>query len=870
MVQLKRGRRTVALVFLFFITSIVDGLDAQVIINEVDADTPGSDKLEFVELYDGGTGNTNLSGLVVVFFNGNDDASNASFDLDGFRTGSNGYFVLGNVGVGNVQLVFTPGALQNGPDAVALYSGNKSDFPDDTPVTTENLLDAIVYDTNDPDDVGLLVLLNSGQPQVNEDGAGDKTNHSNQRIPNGSGGARNTDTYSQFPPTPGEPNVGSGETQNTEIFEIQGAGLVSPFQGQMVITENNVVTAVTTDGFFIQTPAGRTDGDPATSDGIFVFTNNTATATIGDMVNVTGRVIEFSELTEITDIQTIDILSSGNPLPNPIEFDAATPSPNQPQPENEFERYEGMLVKVTDGRVTGPSDRFDEAKIVARPSRAFREQGITYPGLPGLPVWDGNPEIFELDPDGVGLSNIQIPANAEILSALGPLSFSFGDYILLPKDLTIDTSIAPRPVRERESFEETIATQNLLRFFDDEDDPFIDEPVPDPIQYANKLNKLSLQIREVLGAPDILAVQEAENLNALQDLADKIQTDDPALVYTPFLEEGNDVGGIDVGFLVRNSVQVNSVTQIGKDATYEFNGQTLTLHDRPPLILDAIIDTTGAAILKVMVVHNRSLFGIDGSDSARVRTKRFEQALWISRRIQEMQNADPNINLVVLGDFNAFQFTDGYVDVLGQITGNLDQDGALFPGTDEVNPDLTNQIYSDMLPEDERYSFIFRGSAQVLDHVLTSKALEKVVTGIEFARGNADAPHSFAGDPTTPLRSSDHDGLVLYLHLGLINSVSEPDAYPKEFALAQNYPNPFNPTTTIKYDLARRVRVQISAYNLLGQMVRRLVDRVQDQGSYSIDWQGTDEYGRIVPSGVYVMQMKAVEFVAARKMIFIK
>ncbi|MCS6804774.1 MAG: Ig-like domain-containing protein, partial [Blastocatellia bacterium] len=143
-----------------------------IIINEVDSDTPGTDTLEFVELYDGGAGNTSLTGLVVVFYNGANDQSYAAFDLDGFTTNANGYFVLGNAGVAGVDLVFADNFLQNGADAVALYLGNATDFPNNTPVTTTNLVDALVYDTSDPDDPGLLVLLNAGEPQVDENGAG--------------------------------------------------------------------------------------------------------------------------------------------------------------------------------------------------------------------------------------------------------------------------------------------------------------------------------------------------------------------------------------------------------------------------------------------------------------------------------------------------------------------------------------------------------------------------------------------------------------------------------------------------------------------------------------------------------------------------
>jgi DNA/RNA endonuclease G (NUC1) len=182
-----------------------------VVINEVDADTPGAgfDLAEFVELYDGGVGNTPLEGLTVVFYNGDGDVAYAAFDLDGYATDSNGYFTLGNPGVPGVDVTFEPGDfgfLQNGPDAVALVAGNASSFPNGTPLTTANVIDAVVYDTDDPDDTGLLPLLNPGQPQVNENGGGNGPNQSIGRCDNGTGGLRNTSTYVAGAPSPDGPN----------------------------------------------------------------------------------------------------------------------------------------------------------------------------------------------------------------------------------------------------------------------------------------------------------------------------------------------------------------------------------------------------------------------------------------------------------------------------------------------------------------------------------------------------------------------------------------------------------------------------------------------------------------------------------------
>ncbi len=180
------------------------------IINEVDADQTGTDANEFIELYDGGAGNTVLTGLVVVLYAGDDtDASYAAYDLDSYSTDANGYFVIGSATVPNVDLIaFTTNGIQNGEDAVALFIGDDTDFPNGTAVTTTNLVDALVYGTNDPDDPELLVLLNPGEPQINEGGRGSSVLHSNQRIPNGTGGLRNTYTYDQSPPTPGEENLG--------------------------------------------------------------------------------------------------------------------------------------------------------------------------------------------------------------------------------------------------------------------------------------------------------------------------------------------------------------------------------------------------------------------------------------------------------------------------------------------------------------------------------------------------------------------------------------------------------------------------------------------------------------------------------------
>lgn len=175
-------------------------------INEVDCDTPSWDDEEFIELYDGGDGDTPLADLVLVFYDGYDSEIYQVFDLDGYSTDSNGYFVAGNPGVPDVDLTFRTNSLQNGMDAVALHYGTTNDFQVGDYVTTNGLIDALVYETWDTFYAGLMVLLSNGESQVNEDGKWLKDINSCQRCPNGSGGKRSTATYDLFPPTPGAAN----------------------------------------------------------------------------------------------------------------------------------------------------------------------------------------------------------------------------------------------------------------------------------------------------------------------------------------------------------------------------------------------------------------------------------------------------------------------------------------------------------------------------------------------------------------------------------------------------------------------------------------------------------------------------------------
>jgi endonuclease/exonuclease/phosphatase family metal-dependent hydrolase len=583
--------------------------------------------------------------------------------------------------------------------------------------------------------------------------------HVRHSLAAGSGGA----LFSPGRRVDGSSFAGCPEAPATaEIWEIQGPGPFSPYAFRRLSTRANVVTAVGPAGFFLQTPEGRSDGDARTSDGIYVYTGAAPSVRPGDLADVSGLVVEYFGLTELTRSPLVTVVARDQPLPPPVIFDAGRPSPRAGL-ERELERYEGMLVELSGGIACGPIDRFGELPVVARSTRAFRGPGLLHPGLPGLPLWDGHPELFELRPGALrpqGAAPGLLAAGTRIDHCFGPLTFAFGEYQLWPLGLEVSAAPAPRPVRNRAAGEITVATQNLFRLYDDVDDPLIPDPVPGAAEYRLRLAKHSLAIRTFLGAPDILAVQEVENLQTLEALAARIAADDAGVRYRALLIEGTDPSGIDIGFLVREKVDVCSLRQIGAGETFTHDGSLHPLFPRPPLLLGCSLEGTIPPLrLTLIAVHLRSLRDIE--TSLFVRRWRFEQALRLAAAVQELQENDPEIHLIVLGDLNAFEFTDGYVDVLGIISGRQDPRGALLAAPDLVEPDLHNHVLD--LPAGERYSYVFRGAAQALDHALTSRALRPRVRQAGFARGNADFPEALLLDLRTPLRSSDHDGLVLFI-----------------------------------------------------------------------------------------------------------
>ncbi len=723
------------------------------IINEVDSDTPGSDTAEFVELYDSGLGNTDLSGLVVVFYNGNGDVSYAAFDLDTKATNASGYFVLGNSAVTSApNIVFGNGLLQNGPDAVALYRGDATDFPNGSVVTVFNLIDALVYGSDAPD-AGLLPLLNTGQPQIDEDNAGNVTGHSNQRCPNGSGGQRNTDTYLQNTPSAGVTNnCGIAAT----IMQIQDSAHRSPLNGQLVKDVPGLVTALRSSGFYMQDASG--DGNPVTSDGIFVFTDSTPTVFVGDGVLVRGYVSEFraggSSSTNLTntelDLPSITVISSGNTLPAPVVIGTSGRVPPSTVIEDDatgdvetsgvfdpasdgidfYESLEGMRVQVNDAIASGPTVDFGSNREISVLSDNGANASVrTSRGGIVIQASDFNPErivLNDLIAGGPTLPAVNVSDTFPGVT-IGIMDYNFGNFKLEVTSLPamVSGNLAQEVTTLAGTNQLAIATFNVENL-DPGDGSF---------------NTLAGLIVNNLESPDLLAIEEIQDNNGeaggggvdasttWNTLITAIQSaGGPTYQYRQIdpvngQDGGAPGGNIRQGFLFRTDRGLSFIDRPGGDSVTA-NAVTGTGAGIQLLYSPGRINPTSAAFnasrkplageflfnghhLFVIANHFNSkggddpLYGHFQPPTRSSEVQRHQQAQIVHDFVAEIENADPDADVVVLGDLNDFQFSD---------TVSILKSGVLH-------------TLMDTLPLNEQYSYDFDGNSQAIDHTLFSNHL---------------------------------------------------------------------------------------------------------------------------------------------------
>ena len=586
------------------------------------------------------------------------------------------------------------------------------------------------------------------------------------------------------------------------IAEIQGNKGTSPYEKE-VVRVSGIVTAIVRKGFYIQTPDASVDKDPKTSEGILVYgENSVASVSLGDLAQVDGTVTEFRPRTEkiflsITELTrpTVKVISKNNPLPAPILLTSADLDPKGKL--DQMERFEGMRV-TADLVVVAPTTGYTNEKTRLATSngvfftslqntpRPFREPGIEIltailDKLPAAtPTFDMNPEILRVDSSSqTGAKTIDVPAGATIKGLTGVIDYSRKFYTLLTDATTVPVIANVKgftPVSPAGDREVTVASFNIENFFDDEvNSSNVTKEVTIPKEaFQKRLNKVSLAIRNVLSTPDILGIIEVENLKVLQKIASKVNADavaagKPDPKYVAYLEEGNDIRGIDVGFLVRSTkIKVLETKQLAKDEKLNY-GTTFPdqkLFDRTPLLLRAeVIDAKAQKpfALTVIVNHFKSYRGIDDKkDGDQTRNKRRLEAEWLAAFVHERGKADATERILLCGDFNAFQFNDGYNDLIGILKGKSDQN-VLVPSKTAYTTGMANLI--DYIDQKSRYSYTFDGSAQALDHILVNKPVRARPLKFGYARLSADFPLVYSNDGDRPERVSDHDAPVVFLSL---------------------------------------------------------------------------------------------------------
>jgi YVTN family beta-propeller protein len=769
-------------------------------INEFSASHTSFDTREYVEIF--GDPNTDYSAYSILHIEGDATGGGAGTIDSVFNLGTTdaqGFWWTG----------FLPqDSIENGTITLKLVRDFTGTVGQDLDTNNDGILDATPWGAV-IDDVG-----------VNDGGAGDRTYASvtlgvnydglinfapggASRLPDGqdtettADWLRNDFDLAGFPGffgtpiageafnTPGEENqaVPTGVTA-ARIFQIQGAGHTSPFAGQQVTT-TGIVTAIDTigsvRGFWLQDAVG--DGNIATSDGIFVFTGGTTPAvTIGDEVRIdSASVLEFRSSTRPSDLTlteltgaTFTVVSSGNALPaaqvigqggrvpptTVIDDDGLGSFDPTTDGIDFYESLEGMRVQVNDAVVVQPQPaRFGEIAILADDGAGAGVRS----NAGGLVIQPGdfNPGRIIID-DAIQPSVTVNVGDTFDVPIAGVLDYTFGNYKLLNTaplpSVTSGGAAAETTSLVGTATQLTVASFNVLNL-----DPSDGDPNP---ANNDQLDRIASQILNNLGAPDIIGLQEIQDNSGtsdngvtaadqtFQELIDAIVAQGgPTYAYAQIDPDNNADGGapgsnIRVGFLYnpeRVSFDPASLVRIehpafdeGGDGSPEQAGFEGT---RKPLVG---VFTFNAQEVTVIVNHLKSkteddpLFGTNQPPVETTLEQRVAQAEVINDYVQTLLSADPDAKIVVLGDLNDFDFSD----TLSTLKGS----------------ELSNLI--DALPLDDRYSFIFDGNSQTLDHILVSDALLGAAGGDTLAE--VDIVHANTNLNDT-LRASDHDPVVARL-----------------------------------------------------------------------------------------------------------
>lgn len=579
----------------------------------------------------------------------------------------------------------------------------------------------------------------------------------------------------------------SGGSKATPIARIQGRTHTSPLRGRTVTT-GGVVTAVDTDGFYLQDPAG--DGDPDTSEGVFVFTRRKPGVKVGDGLCVRGVVTEYQPGGPSTHNLTLTQLtrprlartSRGNRLPAPAVLGSGGRLPPTEVIDNDdfavfdpgedgidfYETLEGMRVTVKDAVAVSPTSGYGEVFVVAR---GTSPSGLGRRGALNVAPHDFNPERIQLD-DDPGLHPRPMPrvnVGDSLGDAAGVMSYGFGNY-----EVRLTEAVTPRRGRlepettrlgPRDGYL-TIASFNVLNL--DPNDADGDADVAD-----GRFDAVASVIARNLRGPDVVALQEVQDndgtANTAVTAADRTlrlltariaAAGGPAyrFIDNPFIGDdtsgGRPGGNIRAAFLYNpGRVQlapgsVATVTDLRNQRTHPRNPFFKSVL---PLVAGFRLRASAhpsARPVTVVNVHFRARIGGSPSfgriqpwtelqEDPRVNRgveRRRAQARAVQAFVANALEARDGGPVVVLGDFNELEF----VSPLKTLERSLHN--------------LTGK-----LPANERYSYVFDGNAQALDHILVSGALS--------ASAEVDVVHVNAEFAATPARASDHDPVLARLRL---------------------------------------------------------------------------------------------------------
>ncbi len=581
------------------------------------------------------------------------------------------------------------------------------------------------------------------------------------------------------------------ETEPVAIHEIQGGAHLSAFDDQPVSGVTGIVTAIRSNGYWFQDP--NPDSDDATSEGLFVFTSSAPTVDVGDAVIVSGTVSEFRPggasstgltITEIVSPTTV-VTSPGNPLPaatvigtggrvppgEVIEDDATgsveTSGVFDPATDgiDFYESLESMLVQVTNPVATGPRNDFGEISVIG--DNGANATVRTARGGILLRANDANPERIFLDdvlaatPDAHVGDHFSGPA-------VGVVDYSFGNFKLQITSAltTVSGSLAREVTAAQGAGQLSVAGFNVENL--------------DPGD-VDRIDDLAAQIVNNLRSPDLIGVQEIQDNNgAVNDgtvdasasigaLITAIQAaGGPAYEFRMINPANNQDGGepggnIRVAFLFRTDRGLAFVDRPGGTATAATT--VVSGAGGPELSFSpGRIDPTNAAFnasrkpligefthlgrhLFVVVNHLNSkggddpLFGRFQPPTLSSEAQRIAQAQIINDFVDQILGLDTNADIVVMGDLNDFEYSAPVATLKGGVLNDL----------------------VETLPQNERYSYVFEGNSQTLDHILVSNHLLGDLAGFDMVHINAeffdqvsdhDPPMSrFCTDATAPTLS---------------------------------------------------------------------------------------------------------------------